>query len=182
VLVVHRPRQHKRTVALPFDPQIEVWRPYRSGTVEYEVSNYGRVRRYLRPFVVKNHQYPQVYLSGRGKVHVHHLVAKLFIGDRPPGLVVGHKDDNPLDPSVFNLEYITQSQNIKASYRNGQPKRGPDTKPRRLTSRDERFLIVEAVRQGEPKAAVARRFKTSSTFVGWLCKHPVYGLRAERLQ
>lgn len=98
---------------MPFDPSKEAWLPYKSGSVQYEVSNYGRVRRYLKPFVVAKHLYPQVYMSGRGKVHVHHLVANLFIGERPTGLIVGHKDDNPLNPYVGNLEYIPQRENVR---------------------------------------------------------------------
>lgn len=110
---MHKPRKQKRPAVLAYDPAKEVWRAFRSGTVEYEVSNYGRVRRYLRPFTSKNNLYPMVYMSGKAKVHVHNLVAELFLGPRPHGLIVNHKDSNPGNPHDSNLEYVTQRTNIR---------------------------------------------------------------------
>lgn len=43
---------------------------------------------------------------------VHHLVAEAFIGPRPEGAQVNHKDLNRQNPRAENLEYLTVAQNI----------------------------------------------------------------------
>lgn len=173
----HPPRIAVSRVAVPFDPAKEQWRPYRSGSVEYEISNYGRVRRYLRPFLVKGFKYPQVYMSGDKRLYVHVLVARCFIGDRPPGLVVNHKDGNSMNNWHENLEYITQRDNILHARSHGLIKpRGPDTYKRNLTTKEDRFRIVELVNQGQAPSQVARKFGVTKEFVYWLRKHPIYGI------
>lgn len=57
--------------------------------------------------------YPFVVLSKKGKtwqVPIHRLVAKAFLGD-PAGLQVNHKDGNPRNNCLKNLEYVTASGN-----------------------------------------------------------------------
>jgi hypothetical protein len=44
-------------------------------------------------------------------VNVHTLVAEAFLGRRPDGMVVHHKDHNRRNPRLENLEYITESLN-----------------------------------------------------------------------
>ncbi|MFA6043375.1 MAG: HNH endonuclease [Phycisphaerales bacterium] len=45
------------------------------------------------------------------QVPIHTLVAGAFIGPRPPGLVVDHIDQNPLNNHVGNLRYVTRRVN-----------------------------------------------------------------------
>ena len=51
---------------------------------------------------------------------IHHLVAEVYIGPRPEGLNVLHKDDNRYNNHWSNLEYGTQSQNLKQAYDRGR--------------------------------------------------------------
>lgn len=51
--------------------------------------------------------------------YTHHLVAEAFIGPRPDGLNVLHKDDDKENSHRSNLEYGTQSKNIKQAYDRG---------------------------------------------------------------
>lgn len=44
---------------------------------------------------------------------IHSLVAAAFIGPRPEGLVINHKDGNRLNNVVENLEYCTYSENYR---------------------------------------------------------------------
>ena len=88
----------------------------------YEVSPAGLVRRVvaargarvghvLRVYVDR---YPQVHLYRSGRQfcrHVHVLVAGAFLGPRPNGQEVNHRDGNRLNPSVANLEYVTAAEN-----------------------------------------------------------------------
>lgn len=62
---------------------------------------------------------PKFNCSGRADVVVNrkqlrlaHLVAQAFIGKRPPGFVVSHKDGDKTNDHASNLEYISQSRNV----------------------------------------------------------------------
>jgi len=52
-------------------------------------------------------------------VKIHAIVAEHFIGKRPDGFVVNHKDGNKLNNRPDNLEYCTISENIKHAIRYG---------------------------------------------------------------
>lgn len=119
----------------------EEWRPVVGWGEFYEVSNLGRVRSLDRVFLCKDGRhrgrqgrilslkarakqggYPLVSLHAGGYTRtakVHLLVAYAFLGPRPSGLRVRHRDGNPLNNKVDNLCYGTQSQNIKDSVAHG---------------------------------------------------------------
>jgi hypothetical protein len=44
---------------------------------------------------------------------VHSLVAEAFIGSRPDGMDINHKDRNPRNNRPENLEYLTHKENIQ---------------------------------------------------------------------
>ena len=50
---------------------------------------------------------------------VHSLVAETFIGPRPDGLDINHKNGIKLDNHYRNLEYVTQSGNAKHAAQRG---------------------------------------------------------------
>jgi hypothetical protein len=87
----------------------------------YEVSNYGNVRRPYRKGGYRtmkcsvNHngyRYFQLQRENKRKnLYVHSLVAKVFIGERPPGLVIDHIDRNKLNNAANNLRYVTTREN-----------------------------------------------------------------------
>lgn len=49
-------------------------------------------------------------------VKVHALVAAAFIGERPEGLDVNHKDGDKTNNRACNLEYVTRSENVLHSF------------------------------------------------------------------
>ena len=62
------------------------------------------------------------YLSvciDRKQFTVHSLVAAAFIGNRPYGLQINHKDGNKQNPRAINLEYCSASENMKHACANG---------------------------------------------------------------
>jgi hypothetical protein len=90
----------------------------------YEVSNLGNVRRklntgeykYINCSILKSgggYKYFQV-VRDKKRINylIHHLVAKVFIGDRPDGLVIDHIDRNSLNNNINNLRYVTQKENV----------------------------------------------------------------------
>ena len=96
----------------------EIWKEIRPGI---EVSSKGRVRRY-----VEGHRDGDGYLCvsggkrGARRWTIHSLVAEAFLGPRPSGLVVRHRNDDKDDNSVENLAYGTRKENAKDAKTNGK--------------------------------------------------------------
>ena len=112
---------------VPVAESEEEWRLIAGFEGFYEVSNLGRVRRVMqssgtkagrirRPQYRNPLGYPCVVLYRSQKARccfLHHLVAGAFIGPRPLGKEINHKDGNKRNPNVMNLEYVSPSQNRK---------------------------------------------------------------------
>lgn len=58
------------------------------------------------------------YKGERLNKFVHVLVMETFVGKKPKGLVINHKDHNKQNNCIENLEYCTQSKNIKKVFIN----------------------------------------------------------------
>jgi hypothetical protein len=103
-------------VLLPFIMEI-----YKNAIESYEVSNLGNVRRKKKngghvkikgSVTNRGYKYFQLSRDGKRKNFLFHcLVAKVFIGERPDGLVIDHIDRDKLNNNVSNLRYITQQEN-----------------------------------------------------------------------
>jgi hypothetical protein len=88
----------------------------------YHVSSLGQVRsprgRILKPgFQGKG--YPAVHLGGRWR-RVGQLVLEAFIGDRPPGFMALHYNDDKLDNRLWNVYWGTGYDNYVDAVRNGR--------------------------------------------------------------
>ncbi len=113
----------------------EIWRKIKNWP--YKISNYGRVKRsgrgtgtyvgkILKPGVDTN-GYLFVNLCKDGKtrnVRIHKLVAETFIGPSPKGHEVNHINGHKPNNEVWNLEYVTASENMKHAYKIGLRKCG----------------------------------------------------------
>lgn len=113
----------------------EHWLPI-PGNLHYEASTHGRIRSVVRPgktrwskpkpsVVLKpsiHRGYETVSLRGGAKPYrttVHKLVARAFIGPRPAGHEINHKDGDKRHNTPYNLEYVTPEENRKHALRNG---------------------------------------------------------------
>lgn len=108
----------------------EIWKDI-EGYPDYQVSNKGQVRSNritddwvnLKTTVDTTTGYNVVNLyTGDGnhkKVAVHRLVAKAFIPNPENKRTVNHKDTNKTNNNIWNLEWATDSENMKHAFDNG---------------------------------------------------------------
>ena len=103
----------------------ETWRTIKEFPC-YEISNLGRLRKIWLMRTWKDttfgNGYKIVGLSMRAKRKVatlHSLVATAFIGPRPDGYVIHHKNNDPKDNRADNLEYCTRATNNFYARRDG---------------------------------------------------------------
>lgn len=121
--------------------QMEIWKDI-VGFEGYQVSNMGRVRTYgktthtdyhgtrywkdriLKPKVSKRDKRVRVCLWKDGKEYtltVHRLEAIAFLGEpADKSMTVNHKDGNPTNNNLENLEWLTLGDNIRYGFENGQ--------------------------------------------------------------
>jgi len=121
----------------------EEWRPVDGYEERYQVSSLGRIRSldysFQAPFSASLNSGSTIHLRGkilarskngsgtlwftpgRGKtpLAVHVVVARAFLGPRPEGMNVLHKDDDHGNCRLDNLYYGTQKQNMADRARNG---------------------------------------------------------------
>ncbi|WP_435018414.1 NUMOD4 motif-containing HNH endonuclease [Tundrisphaera sp. TA3] len=97
---------------------LEHWKPVSGWETRYSISNVGNVRNIetgiLKAAYLTTYGYRALKFYRNGKMHhkfIHCLVAEAFIGERPHGLVVNHKDGNKTNNSPNNLEYVTSAEN-----------------------------------------------------------------------
>ena len=117
----------------------EHFKPVNGYEGRYSVSNLGRVYshrqggRLLNPSIGTN-PYPRVTLhSPRSVEKVHHLVAAAFLGPRPHGLSVCHRDGNRLNNAACNLYYGTAKQNSADAISHGTWTKGQKCHSAKLT-------------------------------------------------
>lgn len=106
--------------------QNERWMPIPAYETSYSVSDLGRVRSERRRHLAHggilkpsgtggpDARYPTVTLCVNAHHNtrtIHTLVMAAFVGPRPLGYHVNHKDNVPTNPRLANLEYITPEQN-----------------------------------------------------------------------
>ena len=110
------------------DADPETWRDIPCWEGIYQISNMGRVKSYkvipsgkVMRLSNKTGDYIRIVLQKNGRKNekhlVHRLVAKLFIPSPSNLPVVNHKDGNKQNNSVSNLEWCTNSYNVRHSMR-----------------------------------------------------------------
>lgn len=99
----------------------EIWKDIEGYEGLYQVSNKGRVKSFHsgEGKIMKPGTHPLGYKSvtlfkdKKGKVaKVHRLVAQAFIPNPENLPVINHKDENPSNNNVENLEWCTQKYNL----------------------------------------------------------------------
>ena len=111
----------------------EIWKPIKNFNGRYQVSTKGNVvsffggkPRILKPRIDKD-GYLRVNLSKDGKHYlcgIHRIVGEAFIPNPENKPLVHHRDDNPANNCVENLEWATEEENAKYAVESGARKSG----------------------------------------------------------
>lgn len=88
---------------------------------------------------------------------VHHLVTAAFIGPRPTGAYINHKNSIRTDNRPNNLEYVTPAENQRHAARNGRMQHGEA----RWNARLKRSQVLAIRDSEESNAVIARRYGVS---------------------
>lgn len=166
----------------------ERWLPVVGHEGRYEVSDQGRVRSverrvlarasWRRPAHWRTYQgrllsakpsgpfgYVAVVLArGGASVPVHHLVLAAFVGPRPRGRDVCHRDGCGSNNALRNLYYGTRSENNRDVSRQGK---------RKLTFRQVRRLRAER-RRGASLADLSVKYRTCQSNVSYVASGRYY--------
>jgi len=101
------------------------WKPVVGYEGLYEVSNKGEIKsvktqKLLKPRLSTGYAMVALWNNGvRKDLKIHRLVAIAFIGNPLNKPQVNHIDCIKLNNNVNNLEWVTNSENIKHAYKNG---------------------------------------------------------------
>lgn len=105
----------------------EDWKDIVGYEGRYQISNFGRVKSLNSGRMIylelnpQGYQVVMLHKSGTRRKHpVHRLVAEAFIANPNHYRVVHHKDSNRSNNLVGNLEWCTQSMNVKYAYASGR--------------------------------------------------------------
>ena len=146
----------------------EVWIRYDG---DYDVSCYGRVRHnfknHYRLLGGSKHKDGYIFVTLHGKqIQLHRIVAKLFHGqDYKEGLVVNHIDGNKLNNFADNLEWVTQSDNIKHSYDNNLQPNAVSTYKGKFTQEERAYIRMLWEDGMMSKREIAKKYNVSHTCI-----------------
>lgn len=173
----------------------EIWKPCFDG--HYKASSLGRIRRLkpwgrfmpragrrveyppligaeLKPWTRPRdgRKYVSLIVNGKRLTRgVHQVVADAFLGPRPQGREVNHKDGDKTNNHASNLEYTTHAENCAHAGRHGLVN-GPGLKgernPRAVLSDDHVREIRQRHAAGDTQASLAIRFGVCKSTIWWV--------------
>ena len=113
------------------------------------------------------HKDGYIFVTLHGKqIPLHRIVAKLFHGqDYKEDLVVNHIDGNKLNNFADNLEWVTQSDNIKHSYDNNLQPKAVSTYKGKFTQEERAYIRMLWEDGMMSKREIAKKYNVSHTCI-----------------
>lgn len=163
----------------------EIWRDIEGYEGLYQASSYGRIRALIK----RNNTYPKDGilkggLNKRGYFHyiltdrngnrkifkAHRLIASVFIGKCPDGMLVNHKDAIKTNNHIDNLEYATQKENIHHSMLLGLHPKGMRQGQSKLTDDQIQEIRTKYIPHVVSQSMLAREYGVSKTLIRQIIK------------
>jgi hypothetical protein len=154
------------------DTNIEIWKDLKNldrYDYHYQVSSFGRIQKIetkdslINRTILSTHEtsekgYTQVWLYKNGKrtaKYIHRLVCSVFIDE------VNHKDENPRNNHLSNLEWSTRSHNTKNKKHSNK---------RKLTGKEAGYVKDSK----ESLNSLARKFNVSTMTIKQIKENKTY--------
>lgn len=131
----------------------EIWKDIPGYNGKYQVSNYGMIRSFTKKSKgktlkisrkAKGYYYAHLSNGVSKLLSVHRIVASCFLPFEEGKNEVNHKDFNPSNNRVDNLEWTTRQENLAKSYEAGRFAVGEVNGKSKFTS-----AIVRQIRSNE---------------------------------
>lgn len=151
------------------------------GIEKYWASKDGRIwsdywDKWMKPGLASNSGYAQINLTttdGPKRFSVHRLVALAWLGEPDVGREqVNHKNGDKRDNRIENLEWASQSENVKHAIASGllrapkpTPLPGESNPMAKLTEEDVRAIRLMSA-NGHSQSAIGKVFEVSQVAVG----------------
>ncbi len=163
---------------------VEIWKDIKGYEGEYQISNFGRVKGLDRKIVYGNEskgeyhtkketilkstvsgKYEMIKLKGNNSVTIHSLVANHFIPKIKGKSYINHIDQNPLNNFYKNIEWCTQSENIKSANEAGNGNIG--TKQADVKLNENKVLLIKKLlfQSKFKQKEIAEKFGVSPTTI-----------------
>lgn len=172
----------------------EQWLPIEGYVGFYAISDHGHVMsmNYHRtglPGLLaprKANGYLAVQLSRDGITRpytIHRLVTAAFIGTRPAGAHINHRDGDKHNNALSNLEYCTPAENTQHAWRNGLHRKllGEAHQNSKLTAAQVRE-IKGLLAKGKTHTEIAAQFGVSRSNISGIATHRTWVHVQEVLQ
>lgn len=165
---------------------IEIWRNVKN--YPYKVSNFGRIKRATPArgtridgklkLNLNMYGYLQVNLYKTGKrkhFFVHRLVAEAFIGPCCNGYEVNHIDGDKTNNYVWNLEYVTRSENVKHSYKLGLQRQDGENNGNSKLKEEDVLKIRNLYKiKNYTQKEIAKKFKVNKATISRIIKRKIW--------
>lgn len=170
----------------------EIWKPVVECPDCYICSNYSRIKtlprngvrrggRILKPSL-KDDGYYSVLLQNHGKRfyrRVNRIIAQAFIPNPENKPIADHKDNNPLNNKVDNLQWLTEKENsikyIRENYDGRYKGRGKILPKKVIATKDDKIIIFDSVFQcslnifgiKSKRGGISKACRTGKKYLGW---------------
>lgn len=134
---------------------------------KYQVSNLGRVKNPKGRILggsTHNDGYRFVTIKEK-QIPIHRLVAQAFIKNEYNKPFVNHIDGNKMNNSVTNLEWVTQSENIRHSYENNLQPKAINTYKGKFAEEQREQIKKEYNEEGISKRELGMKYGVSHTCI-----------------